>query len=64
MYPLSSPQLQRIAGSYDLYLTEPGTKNELAGPYPIDVVLGDVVFLMAVDNVDPSIVDIVDVSVP
>ena len=64
LFSLSSPQLQRVAGGYDIYLTEPGTKNEIAGPYPLDVALGDVVFLLAVDNVDPSIVDIVDVSVP
>mgnify|MGYP001812247962 CR=1 FL=1 len=64
LFSLSTPQLQRLAGGYDIYLTEPGTKNELAGPYPVDVVLGDVVFLLAVDNVDPSIIDIVDMSIP
>jgi hypothetical protein len=64
LFSLSSPQLQRVAGGYDIYLTEPGTKNELAGPFQIDVALGDVVFLLAVDNVDPSIVDIADVSIP
>jgi hypothetical protein len=64
LFSLSSPQLQRVAGGYDIYLTEPGTKNELAGPFQIDVALGDVVFLLAVDNVDPSIVDILDVSIP
>ena len=64
LFSLSSPPLQRVAGGYDVYVTEPGTKNVLAGPYPIDVALGDVVFLLAVDNVDPSIVDILDVSIP
>jgi hypothetical protein len=61
---LSSPQLQRSAGSYDIYVTGPGTKDVLAGPYPIDLALGDVVFLVAADNVDPSTVDILDVSLP
>lgn len=61
---LSSPPVQRLTGSYDIYLTGPGTKNEFAGPYPVDVTLGDVVFLLAVDNVDPATIDIRDVSVP
>lgn len=64
IFSLSSPPLQRDAGSYDIYLTEPGTKNEFAGPYPIDVALGDVLFLLAVDDVDPSKIDIRDASVP
>ena len=61
---LSSPALQRIAGSYDIYLTAPGTRDPFAGPYPVDVALGDVVFLLAVDAVDPSKIDISDVSIP
>jgi hypothetical protein len=61
---LPSPQLQRAAGSYDVYVTVPGTKDVLAGPYPIELALGDVVFLVAADNVDPSTVDILDVSLP
>lgn len=64
VYPLSSSQLQRVAGNYDIYVTEPGTKNELAGPLELDVALGDVAFLLVVDNVDPSRVDILDVSLP
>ncbi len=60
----STPAVQRLAGSYDIYLTEPGTKNVLAGPYAIDVALGDVVFLLAVDDVDPARIDIRDVSIP
>ena len=61
---LSSPQLLRAAGSYDIYVTGPGTKDVLAGPYPVDLALGDVVILVAADNVDPSAVDILDVSLP
>ena len=63
-FGLSSPPLQRIAGSYDIYLTAPGEKTELAGPFPLDVALGDVVFLMGADDVDPAKIDIRDVSIP
>lgn len=63
-FSLSSPPVQRLAGSYDIYLTEPGTKNLFAGPYPVDVALEDVVLLLAVDDVDPSTIDIRDVSIP
>lgn len=61
---LSTPPVQRLAGSYDIYLTEPGTTNVLAGPYPLDVALGDVVFLLAADDVDPSRIEILNVSIP
>lgn len=61
---LSSPPEQRAAGGYDIYVTEAGTRNILAGPFPVDVVLGDVVFLLAVDDVDPARVEIRDVSIP
>ena len=60
---LSDP-IQLDAGSYDIYLTERDTKTELAGPYPIDVVLGDVVEIMAVDTADPAVVELIDVPVP
>ena len=61
---LSSPALQRVAGSYDIYVTEPGSRNPFAGPYPVDVALGDVVFLLATDDVDPAKIEISDVSIP
>lgn len=63
-FSIATPPVQRLAGSYDVYLTEPGTIDVLGGPYPLDVALGDVVFLLAVDNVDPARIDILDVSVP
>lgn len=64
LFSLATSPLQVLAGSYDVYLTETGTKTEFAGPFPIDVVLGDVVFLMAADDVDPAKIDLRDVSVP
>lgn len=63
-FSLSTSPVQRLAGSYDIYLTERGTRNELAGPYPVDVARGDVVLLLAVDDVDPARIDIRDVSIP
>lgn len=63
-YGGSTSPVQRLAGSYDLYLTTSGTKTVLAGPYPIDVTLGDVVLLVAADDVDPQRIDIRDVSIP
>ncbi len=46
------------AGSYDIYITEFNDKTVLAGPYRVDVVLGDIVDFAAVDNVDPAILDV------
>lgn len=45
-------------GSYDLYLTEFNDKTVLAGPYRLDLVLGDIVDMVAVDTVDPAVLDI------
>ena len=45
------------AGSYDIYITSFSEKVALAGPYRIDVVLGDVVDLIIVDTVDPAVLD-------
>ncbi|MBT8110923.1 MAG: DUF4397 domain-containing protein [Gammaproteobacteria bacterium] len=57
-----SPPLALAAGSYDIYVTEFTEKVPLAGPYRIDVVLGDVVDLIIVDAVDPSILDVIFLS--
>jgi hypothetical protein len=51
-------------GSYDIYLTEQGTKTEISAPYQIDVALGDLVDLIAVDTVDPAVVELIEVPVP
>ncbi len=45
------------AGSYDIYITEFDDKVVLAGPYRIDVVLGDIVDFVAVDTTDPAVLD-------
>jgi hypothetical protein len=46
------------AGSYDIYVTEFLEKVVLAGPYRVDVVIGDVVELLIVDTDDPGVVDV------
>ena len=62
-YAFPSLLVQLVAGSYDIYLTERGNKTEIAAPFQIDVVLGDIVDLIAVDTVDPLVIEIVDVPV-
>ena len=49
-------------GSYDIYVTEFLEKVVLAGPYRIDVVLGDIVDMIIVDTVDPAVLDVLFLS--
>ncbi len=44
-----------IPGDYDLILTLPGEKTFIAGPIRVDLVNGDVVELLILDTVDPTI---------
>ena len=46
------------SGSYDIYVTEFLEKVVLAGPYRVDVVIGDVVELIIVDTDDPGVLDV------
>ncbi len=46
------------SGSYDIYVTEFFEKVVLAGPYRVDVVIGDVVELIIVDTDDPGVLDV------
>ena len=62
-YGLPSNTAVLTAGSYDLYVASPGTRDAIGGPFPFDVALGDIVTLMAIDDVDPAIVQIIDVTV-
>ena len=53
------------AGSYDLYITPNGEQTVIAGPYRIDIALGDIVDLVVIDNLgDPAIVDFVPIPLP
>jgi len=64
IYSASTGVVTFDAGSYDIYVTEQGTKNEISAPYQIDVALGDIVDLIAVDTVDPAIVELIEIPVP
>lgn len=50
------------AGSFDIYVTEFAEKVALAGPYRIDVDLGDVVDMIVVDQTDPAVLDVLFLS--
>lgn len=50
------------AGSYDIYVTEVQEKVALAGPYRIDVTVGDIVDMIIVDTVDPAVLDVLFLS--
>ena len=50
------------SGSYDIYVTEFVQKVVLAGPYRVDVVVGDVVEMIIVDADDPSVLDVLFLS--
>ena len=64
-YATSTVALALVAGSFDLYATEPFAKTILGGPYELDVALGDVVFLLAYDDeLNPGSALIGDVSLP
>jgi hypothetical protein len=47
-----------------LYLTPNGEKTVLAGPVAFSPVLGDIVYYIDYDNVDPAIADIVEIPLP
>jgi hypothetical protein len=64
-YGASTNTLELAAGSYDLFVTTAFTKTVLGGPYELDVVLGDVVFLLAYDDeLNPGSALFGDVSLP
>ena len=63
-YSFPSSLVQIVAGSYDIYLTEQGNKTEISAPLQIDVALGDIVDLLAVDTMDPLVIEIINVPVP
>jgi len=63
-YGFVAPAITLGAGEFDLYITVQGEKTVIAGPYPIDAVLGELVELLIVDTVDPATAEIVDITAP
>ena len=56
--------VELLEGSYDLYLTDNGTRDAISPAFPIDLVNGSVFELIAVDTVDTAVIELVDISVP
>jgi len=52
------------AGSFDLYLTTSGEKTVVAGPFELDIALGDIVDLIAYDVDDTAFAEIVAIPPP
>ncbi len=63
-YSRFTPIALLTPGNYDIYLTEQGNKTLISDDFEIDVVDGDIVDLIAVDTVDPTFVELIDVPVP
>ncbi len=63
-YGFVAPTITLGAGEFDLYIAVPGEKTVIAGPYPIDAVLGELAELLIVDTVDPATAEIVDITAP
>lgn len=54
--------IRLATGSYDMYVTEFVEKVVLAGPYRLDVTVGDIVDTVIVDTVDPAVLDVLFLS--
>jgi hypothetical protein len=63
-FALFTPSVTLETGSYDLYLAERNTRTTISPPFPVDLAVGGVVDLIAVDTVDPAVIELVDVPVP
>lgn len=52
------------AGDFELYLTPNAAKTVLAGPVAFSPALGDIVYYISYNNVDPAIADLVPLPLP
>ena len=59
-----NPSFELAPGSYDVYITEFLEKVPLAGPFPLDIALGDVVDMVVYDTDATDVLDIVVYPVP
>lgn len=55
---IPAPPANIAPGNYDAYVTKFGETDIIAGPVNVNVVVGDVVELMAFDTVDPAVLDL------
>jgi hypothetical protein len=54
-----------LEGDFDLYVTANADKVAMAGPIPLDLLRGDVVEFIIYENVaDPTVVDVVNITLP
>ena len=61
---LPNASLEIVPGNYDVYVTEFLEKVILAGPFPLDVALGDVVDMVVFDTDVTEVLDIVVYPIP
>lgn len=61
---LGVPAAGIAAGEYDVYITESGTTEILAGPIPISVALGDVLDFVIFDTADPAVLNVQILPLP
>ena len=54
---IPTPPALLAAGTYDIYVTETGETDILAGPLQIDVQLGDVLDVVVFDTADPAVLE-------
>ena len=59
-----SPAVELLEGSYDIYLGDSRTRDVISPALPVDLANGDVLDLIAVDTVDPAVLEAVDISLP
>ncbi len=52
------------AGNYDVYVTSFGESTPIAGPFNIDIALGDVIEFVVYDTVDPNVGEIAVLPAP
>jgi len=50
------------AGSYDIYVTESAENMVLAGPFSVNVNVGDIIDMVIVDTADPAVLDVLFLS--
>ncbi|MDJ0710534.1 MAG: DUF4397 domain-containing protein [Woeseiaceae bacterium] len=60
----SSPVVDLVPGSYDLYLRDRTTLEVISPALPVDLVAGEVVELIAVDTADTAVIETIDITLP